>query len=82
VFEWWLLMLFYEHDFAGLPWSMSDDSYAIGEEVRAEIAESFEWIDQFARVTITGRFVLARMQELVAEADSHWQTLFGGRNGR
>jgi hypothetical protein len=75
LFEWWLLMLFYERGFAGLPWHMFDDALAVGEDVRAEIAESFEWIQRCARLTRMGEAVLARMRELVAEAQARWRLL-------
>src|SRR5262249_24490765 len=44
LFEWWLLMLFHEHGFAGLPWQIGANTFTVGEDLRAEIHESFEWI--------------------------------------
>jgi hypothetical protein len=73
LFEWWLLMLFYERGFAGLPWRMFDDTRAVAEDVRDEIDESFDLIHQHARLTVTGRAVVERMRELTAEADSNWR---------
>lgn len=73
LFEWWLLMLFVECGFAGLPWQMFDDARAVGQDVREEIAEAFALIDQHARLTGAGRAVIARLRELVAEAESHWR---------
>lgn len=75
LFEWWLLMLFQEHGFAGLPWQMFDDTLSVGEDLRREIDESFDLIDEHARLTVTGRAVIGRMRELVAEADSHWRRI-------
>ncbi|MEX0678670.1 MAG: hypothetical protein WD063_16440 [Pirellulales bacterium] len=75
LFEWWLLMLFHERGFAGLPWRMFDDTLAVGEDLRAEIDESFDLIDQHARLTATGQAVVGRLRELVAEADSNWRRL-------
>jgi hypothetical protein len=77
LFEWWLLMLFYERGFAGLPWHMFDDALVVGKDVRDEIDESFDLIQQYARLTVTGRAVVVRMRELVAEALSHWRGLSG-----
>jgi hypothetical protein len=73
LFEWWLLMLFHERGFEGLPWLAFDDTRAVGDDVRDEIAESFELIDEHARLTPTGRAVVERMRALAAEADSHWR---------
>jgi hypothetical protein len=84
LFEWWLLMKFQQHRFAGLPWRVSDDPVAVGEDLRAEIEESFERIHQHARLTAIGRAVVWRLRELVAEADSHWRQkcLIGTRGYR
>jgi hypothetical protein len=75
LFEWWLLMLFHERGFDGLPWRAFDDTLAVGDDVRSEIEESFELIRQYARLTPTGRAVVARLHELVGEADAHWRRL-------
>lgn len=83
LFEWWLLMRFYERGFAGLPWKLSNNTFAVGEDLRAEIHESFDVIDEHARLTATGQAVAARMRELVADADSHWRQIsFGARRHR
>jgi hypothetical protein len=86
LFEWWLLMQFYERRFAGLPWRMFDDTLAVAKDVRDEIDEAFDLIHQHARLTVTGRAVVERMHELVAEALSHWRQLSGaavrGRSNR
>ncbi len=76
LFEWWLLMRFHEGGFAGLPWQMSDDAFAVGEDVRDEIAEAFDLIHTHARLTFAGQAVVACLRELVAEADAHWRWLF------
>jgi hypothetical protein len=73
LFEWWLLALFYQRGFAGLPWRMFDDAIAVGNDVRDEIKDSFELIEQHARLTATGQAVLARLRELVTEAESFWR---------
>jgi hypothetical protein len=75
LFEWWLLMLFYERGFAGLPWRAFDDALAVGDDIRAEIGEAFDLIDQHARLTATGEAVLGRVRELVAEAAARWRRL-------
>ncbi len=79
LFEWWLLMFFHERRFAGLPWKLADDSFAVGDELRSEICEAFDVIEQCARLTSAGQAVLVRLRELVAEADSHWRQLAGAR---
>jgi hypothetical protein len=75
LFEWWLLMRFHEHGFAGLPWQMCDDTFAIGEDLRNEIDEAFDLIDQHARLSVSGQAVVGWLRELVAEADTHWRRL-------
>ncbi len=75
LFEWWLLMQFHERGYAALPWRITDDPQAIGADLRLEIRESFDLIEQHAQLTPTGRAVISRMHELVDEADSHWRQL-------
>jgi hypothetical protein len=75
LFEWWLLLCFFERGFAGLPWKMFDDAPAVGSDLRAEIDESFGLIAQYARLTATGQAVVGRLRELVAAADSHWRRI-------
>ena len=82
LFEWWLLMLFCEHGFAGLPWQVGDDARAVGDDVRAEIDEAFGLIEQHARLTVMGHAVVARMRELVAEAEARWRLLSHVATGR
>jgi len=81
LFEWWLLMLFHEHGFAGLPWLMSDDTFAVAEDLRDEIDEAFDLINEHARLTAIGQAVVARLRELVAEADSHWRRVWLAATG-
>jgi hypothetical protein len=75
LFEWWLLIIFYEAGFRGLPWRVREDAVAVGEDLSAEIQESFDLIAQHARLTATGRAVVWRLRELVAEADAHWRRI-------
>jgi len=75
LFEWWLLMLFHDHGFGGLPWRMSGDAFAIGEDLRQEIDEAFHLIDQHARLSATGQAVVQWLRGLVADACSHWRGL-------
>lgn len=77
LFEWWLLMQFHEHDYAGLPWRMFDDAQAMGDDLRAEIHEAFDAIDQHARLTPHGQAVIAHLRGLVGEAENHWRRLTG-----
>jgi hypothetical protein len=75
LFEWWLLMQFHEQGFAGLPWQMDDDPIAVGQDLRDEIEESFDLIHQHAQLTAIGQAVVARMHQLVAEANARWRLL-------
>ena len=81
LFEWWLLAQFYERRFAGLPWRMFDDAQEVGRDLREEIEESFALIERHARMTQEGRAAMARMRELVGEADAHWRRLCRRRVG-
>ena len=83
LFEWWLLILFMERGFAGLPWRMFDDALAVGDDLDDEIEESFDLIRQYARLTPTGKEVVAHLRQMVAEAGARWQcaTLAAGRGG-
>ena len=73
LFEWWLLILFHRVNFAGLPWQNFDDTHEIGEDIRSEIEESFDLLEQYARPTPAGRAVIDRMRELVKEAERQWR---------
>jgi hypothetical protein len=75
LFEWWLLILFLRERFAGLPWRNFDNTYAVGEDVRSEIEESFELLALHARVTQAGAAVVERLRELVDEADRQWREI-------
>jgi hypothetical protein len=75
LFEWWLLVRFMQHHFAGLPWQMFDDARAVGDDLRAEIAEAFAGIDRYARLTPAGGDVVAWLHELVGEVETEWRKL-------
>ena len=68
-------MCFHERGFAGLPWQISDDTFPVGEDLRHEIDEAFDLIDQHARLSVSGQSVIGWLRELVAEANSHWRRL-------
>ena len=75
LFEWWLLMQFHEHGYQGLSWRISEDPVAAGEELRDEIRESFDWIDQYAQLTRAGQAVVTRMRLLASDAEGHWRRI-------
>lgn len=75
LYEWWLLMLFLERGFGGLPWRMPNDWIDVGNDLRDEIDEAFDLIHAHARLTATGQAVFNRLRELAGEANSHWRRL-------
>jgi hypothetical protein len=77
LYEWWLLIHFCERGFSGLPWRMTLDPQAVGQDLRDEIAESFELIDAHARLTLAGQAVMSHLRRLAAEAATRWRRLPG-----
>ncbi len=68
-----------ENDFAALPWFIDSDPIAFGEDLRAEIEEAFDRINQEVHLTDCGHAVLARLWALSTEVLSGWQRLRGLR---
>ena len=73
LYELCLLMDFVDAHFRGLPWQISGDSIAFGEDLIAEIREAFELIGQYARLTATGETVLAHFRNLLVLALRRWR---------
>jgi hypothetical protein len=79
LYEWSLLVALLENDFAALPWLIEADPMAFGEDLRAEIEEAFDRINQQVHLTNCGHAVLARLWALSTEVLSGWQRLRGLR---
>ena len=73
LYEWILLIEFLEGGFAGLPWTIDDDPFVFGEDIRAEIEESFDLIDGEVSLSAAGEFALARLHELYADVLERWR---------
>lgn len=74
LYEFALFLDFWEAGFRGLPWDVGDAA-ALGDDLAAEIAEAFELIDEWARLTPLGEVALAHFRELFVAAQKRWQAL-------
>jgi hypothetical protein len=75
LYEWALLMDFWEGGFHGLPWSVPADVVAVGEDLSAEIEEAFVLIDARAQLTPVGVAALCHFRELFAQAQARWRLI-------
>ena len=72
LYEWTLLMDFWQAGFRGLPWGGPADVVALGEDLAAEIEEAFALIDERALLTPLGVAALRHFHELFARAQARW----------
>jgi hypothetical protein len=79
LYEWALLMDFFEADFRGLPWRVSADVAAVGDDLASEIREAFVLIDEIAQPTPAGVVALADFREMFAKAQARWRRIRPGR---
>jgi hypothetical protein len=75
LYEWALLMDFFEAGFRGLPWRVSADVAAAGDDFAAEIQEAFALIDEVAELTPAGAAALHDFHELFGRAEARWRRL-------
>ena len=73
LYEWALLMDFWEAGFRGLPWSAPAGAAAVGDELAAEIKEAFALIRVRAKLTPLGEVALRHFRELYAVALARWR---------
>jgi hypothetical protein len=73
LYEWILIIEFLEGGFTGLPWTIDDDPFAFGEDIRAEIEEAFDRIDRDVALSAAGTFALARLHELYSGFLERWR---------
>ena len=66
LYEWALLMDFRDAGFRGLPWRVSADVEAVGDDLAAEIREAFELIQEQAQLTRSGVACLEHFRKLFA----------------
>jgi hypothetical protein len=78
LYEWALLMDFFEAGFRGLPWRVSADVAAVGDDLAAEIREAFALIDEVAQPTPAGVAALDDFREMFARAQARWRRLRPG----
>jgi hypothetical protein len=75
LYEWELLMDFFEADFRGLPWRIDAGADAVGVDFQAEIEESFALIDEWADLTPIGMAALDHFHEMFNESAKRWNLL-------
>jgi hypothetical protein len=75
LYEWVLLMDFYEGGFKGLPWDVPDLVETVGNELAAEIEEAFALIPTKARLTPLGHSALSYFRQLTNENAGRWRAL-------
>jgi hypothetical protein len=75
LYEWELLMDFCEAEFRGLPWRVAGGAGAVGDGFAAEIEESFDLIDEYARLTPIGAAAVSRFRQLFDRSKSRWRSL-------
>jgi hypothetical protein len=73
LYEWTLLMDFWNAGFRGLPWRISADVAAVGEDLAAEIREAFALIRERAQLTSAGEDALEHFRQLYAQAQTRWR---------
>jgi hypothetical protein len=79
LYEWALLTDAVERGFADLPWTITADPFAFGEDLYAEIEEAFDLISRQVEPTACGHAVLARLWALSKEILARWQQVCGCR---
>ncbi len=74
LYEWALLMDFWEASFRGLPWKVPEEIDSLGDDLALEIEEAFQLIEQQADLTPLGRAALDHFHALQAQAKARWVT--------
>jgi hypothetical protein len=77
LYELALLTAFLEHDFAGLPWDVVEDPVAFGDDLLAEIRESFDLIREWADVTPLGVAAVNHLGSIFESAAARWECVRG-----
>jgi hypothetical protein len=75
LYEWELLMDFWQAGFKGLPWQVPEEVVAVGEDLAAEIAEAFELIEAEAELTSLGEVALRHFRGQFARMLARWYSL-------
>jgi hypothetical protein len=72
LYEWVVLADFLERDFEGLPWRVTENPVALGDDLHCEIEEAFERIKRSAKLTHTGVAVVARLRDQLETVRERW----------
>src|SRR5207249_931724 len=75
LYEWALLMDFWDAGFRGLPWDATAGVAAAGDDLAAEIREAFALIEERADLTPAGAAALAHFHEFFDRAEARWCAL-------
>ena len=75
LYEWTMLMDFWEGGFRGLPWLVPRQVAAVGEALEAEIVEAFALIEEHAQLTPLGGVALRHFHNLFALVQGRWRSL-------
>lgn len=73
LYELTLLIRFLQGRFSALPWTISGDPVAFGDDLQSEIEEAFEIIDREPSITEAGSTVMAHLHVLCAETFAEWR---------
>jgi hypothetical protein len=73
LYEWALVMDFWEGGFRGLPWPAPAGAAAVGDDLAAEIKEAFALIRERAQLTPLGEAALRHFRELYGMALARWR---------
>jgi hypothetical protein len=81
LYEWALLMDFWEAGFRGLPWPAPAGAAAVGDDLAAEIKEAFVLIRERAKLTPMGAVAIRHIREMYGLALARWRFVrsHGGR---
>ena len=79
LYEWELLMDAWQSGADSLPWAEVGDPSTMVDEIRAEIADGFDFISRYADLTELGQAALDYQLELYRECKRRWSRIRGGR---
>jgi hypothetical protein len=75
LYEWALLMDFWDAGFRGLPWRVSGDMVTLGDDLEAEIEEAFALIQTHACLTPLGVAAVTHFRELFSQTLTRWRSV-------
>jgi hypothetical protein len=75
LYEWVLLMDFFEGSFRALPWQVPDQVESVGRDLIAEIDEAFDLIPDVVQLTAAGESACEYFQQLTEANRRRWQRL-------